>query len=97
MGSAWKPTLLTCTMAILSTITRRPRVFPLLLPALVITNYESGRRYHDLNTPGCNVVHEAGDKPRTRQCWNRRQESNVDGNGSARIANHFCLEITSGT
>jgi hypothetical protein len=50
-------------------------------------------RYDYLNKPGRHVIDEAGDKPTTRQRWNRAEQSNVDGDRCARISDRFWFEF----
>ncbi len=52
------------------------------------------RRWHDdFNQSGRHVINETGDKPLTRQCGNRSERSNVDGNRRARIGDYFCSKF----
>jgi hypothetical protein len=51
-------------------------------------------RYDDLNTSRRYVIDEAGEKPLARQCRNRTERSDVEGNRRAGIGDRFCLEVS---
>src|SRR5271165_3282372 len=50
-------------------------------------------RYDDFNESGRHVIDEAGDKPRSRQCGNRPEQSYVDGNRSVGVSDCFRLDF----
>ena len=61
---------------------------------IVIVPHESALEGNDdLNKSGRHVVDQAGNKPFGRQCRNRPQQSNVDGNCRPWIGDRFCLQF----
>jgi len=49
--------------------------------------------YDDFNKSSRHIINEAGDKPFARQCGNRAERSNVDGDRRAGIGDRFCIEF----
>jgi hypothetical protein len=77
-------------MASISAVSLEMRV---ALRLRILRRTNPRRRYDNVNQSSRDVIDKAGNKPIPRQCRNRPQQSNIDGNGCAGIGDRFSLEF----
>jgi hypothetical protein len=60
---------------------------------LLVSTAKRSWRDNDFNTPGRHVIDKTGNQPLARECRNRPEHSNVDGDRSPRIADRFLFKL----